>query len=113
MPQRRRALLDENIDVRLAREFRTHGVSTVGREGWSGVKNGQLLLLIERAEFEVFITADRNLQYQQTLAGRPFGTLVLYPKLLKLSHLLPLVPSIEQAIGSVNPGEVLHIHPPA
>jgi hypothetical protein len=68
MPSRR-VVLDENIDVRFAREIPHHDISTVRDEGWTGVANGKLLRLIEAAEFEVFVTADRNLEYQQTLSS--------------------------------------------
>ncbi len=81
-------------------------------EGWSGVTNGHLLRLVEAGGFDVFITADRNLEYQQSLENRSFGTVVLFPKRLKLDHLLLLVPSLVLAIDQSSPGEVLHLHPP-
>jgi hypothetical protein len=112
MPSRR-VVLDENIDVRFAREIPHHDISTVRDEGWTGVANGKLLRLIEAAEFEVFVTADRNLEYQQTLSNRPFGTIVLFPERLKLDHLRPLIPPLVRAIQVVIAGEVLRIHPPA
>lgn len=60
-------LLDECIDRRLARELTAHEVKTVPQMGWAGTKNGQLLALAE-AEFDVFITVDRNLSCQQNLS---------------------------------------------
>jgi hypothetical protein len=74
----RRVLLDENIDIRFAIEIPKHVIATVRGEGWTGVANGKLLRLIEAADYEVFVTADRNLEYQQTLSKRPFGTLILF-----------------------------------
>lgn len=112
MGRAKRALLDENIDVRLARAMPRHEVSTVRAEGWSGVTNGQLLRLVEAGPFDVFVTADRSLEYQQSLENRSFGTVVLLPKRLKLDQLLLLVPSLVMAIDRVSPGEVLHLHPP-
>lgn len=111
--QPRRVLLDENLDVRFAREIPEHVVSTVRSEGWTGVTNGELLRLIEAADFEVFVTADRNLEHQQTLSNRPFGTVVLFPQRLKLDHLRLLLPGLMRAIPSVGTGEVLRVHPPA
>jgi hypothetical protein len=109
----RRVLLDENIDIRFAREIPGHVISTVRGEGWTGVANGRLLRLIEAADFEVFVTADRNLEHQQTLSNRPFGTVVLFPQRLKLDHLRPLIPGLMRAIQDVNAGEVFHVHPSA
>ena len=84
----RRVLLDENIDVRLAASIAGHSVSTVRDHGWVGVVNGELLRRAEEAGFEVFVTADRNLEYQQTLSKRAFGTVVLFPRRLKLEFLM-------------------------
>lgn len=56
-------LLDECIDRKLSREFVEHEVKTVPQMGWAGTKDGQLLVLAE-AEFDVFITIDRNLSFQ-------------------------------------------------
>lgn len=59
-------LPDECIDRRLAQDLAGHDVKTVPQMGWSGVKNGELLTLAEK-EFDVFITVDRNLSFQQNL----------------------------------------------
>lgn len=62
-------LLDECIDRKLAREFVDYEIKeikTVPQMGWAGIKNGQLLVLAE-AEFDIFITVDRNLSFQQNL----------------------------------------------
>jgi hypothetical protein len=105
-------LLDENIDVRLASSITGHSVSTVRAEGWTGVLNGELLRRAEAAGFEVFVTADRNLEYQQTLANRSFGTVVLFPRRLKLEFLLVLLPALQDALSIARPGQILHVHPP-
>ena len=61
-----RLLLDECIDRRLAREIEGHGVVTVPQAGWEGIRNGELLRLAQE-QFDVFITVDRNLSFQQHL----------------------------------------------
>ncbi|HEX6746063.1 MAG TPA: hypothetical protein VF092_02025 [Longimicrobium sp.] len=106
-------LLDENVHRKLARELPGHTVSTVAAEGWRSVLNGELLRRAEAAGFDVFVTADRNLEYQQSLSGRSFGTVVLFPFRLKLEYLLPLVPALREAVVSVTPGQVLHVRPPS
>lgn len=63
-----RVLLDECVPRSLRRELPDHEVSTVAEAGWAGVKNGALLKLAAQA-FDAIVTVDRNLQYQQNLAG--------------------------------------------
>jgi len=59
-------LLDENLPIKLTAYFTdSHHVSTVVQEGWSGVKNGQLLNLMSDSGFEILITIDKNIRYQQ------------------------------------------------
>ena len=67
---------------------------------------------MEAAGFDVFVTADRNLGYQQTLAGRAFGVLVIFPRRLKIEYIIPLVPALRAAVERVRPGEVIHVYPP-
>jgi hypothetical protein len=82
--RRRRVLLDENLPRQLAAELPDHGVSTVAEQCWRGILNGELLRRAESAGFEVFVTGDRNLEYQQTLVGRSFGVAVVFPRRLKM-----------------------------
>jgi predicted nuclease of predicted toxin-antitoxin system len=71
-----RILLDESLPHDLAALIAGHDVSTVRDEGWASVKNGQLLALAA-TKFEAFITADRNLEFQQNLAKLPIAVVVL------------------------------------
>jgi predicted nuclease of predicted toxin-antitoxin system len=59
-------LLDECIDRRLVKEIEGHEVVTVPQAGWAGIQNGELLRLAQ-AQFDVFVTVDRNLSFQQHL----------------------------------------------
>ncbi len=61
-----RILLDECIDRRLAKEIEGHEVVTVPQVGWAGIKNGALLTLAQQ-QFDVLVTVDRNLSFQQNL----------------------------------------------
>ncbi|SNS95723.1 hypothetical protein SAMN05421770_103222 [Granulicella rosea] len=63
-------LLDENLPHSLRLALAGHDVRTVAYMGWAGVKNGELLALAEAAQFQVFVTADQNLKYQQNFTGR-------------------------------------------
>lgn len=71
-----RALLDESLPRRLAREFAEIEVETVFDRGWQGLRNGALWANAA-SDFDVFITADQNLRYQQNLAGFEIGVVVI------------------------------------
>jgi hypothetical protein len=70
-------LLDECIDRRFARELTGHDVRTVPQMNWAAKKNGELLALAE-TEFEVFVTVDRNLSFQQNLPKFNIAVLILH-----------------------------------
>jgi Domain of unknown function (DUF5615) len=86
-------LLDECIDRKFSKEFTDYEVKTVPQMGWAGVKNGQLLTLAQ-AEFDVFITVDRNLSFQQNLPQFDIAVIVLQAPSNRLADLKPLVPLI-------------------
>jgi hypothetical protein len=81
-------------------------VTTVAKAGWSGVKNGRLLRQAETA-FDVLITVDRNLSFQQRLIDFNLAVIVLRAPSNRLPDLLPLVPQVLAAIPSVAPGRVV------
>ncbi|MBD1884383.1 DUF5615 family PIN-like protein [Microcoleus vaginatus] len=82
-------LLDECIDRKFAREFVDYEIKTVPQMGGAGVKNGQLIALAE-AEFDVFITVDRNLSFQQNLPLFDIAVIVLQAPSNRLADLKPL-----------------------
>ncbi len=98
-----RLLLDECVPARLSRALTSHQVSTVVRQGWSGIKNGRLLALAE-AEFDAFVTVDKNLPYQQDMSALPISVVVLDAVSNELAHLLPLVPMLEARLASLAKG---------
>jgi hypothetical protein len=73
--------------------------------GWSSIKNGELLRLVSK-EFDVFVTVDRNLSFQQNVKALPIAVIVLRTRTNRLSDLLPAVPELLAAIPEVTPGEV-------
>lgn len=97
-------LLGECIDRKLAREFPGYEVKTVPQMGWAGVKNGQLLALAE-AEFDVFITVDRNLSFQQNLPQFNIAVVVLHAASNRLADLKPLAPQILAVLATAAKGE--------
>jgi len=97
-----RLLLDESIPKRLRRSLPEHAVRTVVEMGWSGVKNGKLLALAQ-ADFDAFITVDKNLPYQQNLNTLPIAVIVLDAVSNELPVLLPLVPELKRELESLEP----------
>ena len=88
-----RILLDESLPHDLAALIPGHEVSTVRDEGWTSVKNGKLLALAA-TRFDVFITADRNLEFQQNLAKLPVAVVVLLARKNRVQDLEPLLPEL-------------------
>ncbi len=101
-------LLDESLPKPLLKEFSGYDVSTVVNEGWSGKKNGELLRLAQK-EFDVFLTADQNLQYQQNIQGYKIAVIVLVVKANRLEYLKPLIPQVLKTILVIKTGEILRI----
>jgi hypothetical protein len=95
-------LLDESLPRRLRRYLPDHEVWTVVEMGWGGVKNGKLLGLAAQ-QFDVFLTADKNLASQQNLKTLPVSVAVLDARSNELSHLLPLVPELEKTLANLAP----------
>jgi hypothetical protein len=85
-------------------------VRTVAEVGWAGIKNGKLLRLAE-AEYDFFVTSDQNLSYQQPLAIFQMGIVVLKARTTKLEDLLPLVPAIQEALASLQSGQICQVGP--
>lgn len=104
-----RVLLDEQLPRRLARELTGHNVRTVQQVGWSGLKNGELLGRAADDGFEVFLTADQNLQFQQNISRARLGVVVLVASSNKLVDLLPLVPRALEAISRCAAGQVIRV----
>jgi predicted nuclease of predicted toxin-antitoxin system len=104
-----RVLLDEQLPRHLAREIGGHDVSTVQQRGWAGLKNGELLRVAADAGFDVLVTADRNLQFQQNLSQSRLGIILLIASSNALEDLLPLVPSLLAAIPKSHPGQLSRV----
>ena len=101
-------LLDECIDRRLAKDIAGHEVKTVPQMGWAATKNGELLALAEK-NFEVFVTVDRNLSFQQHLPQYTIAVIVLRAQSNRIQDLRPLVPKLLEMLPMAKGGEVLWI----
>jgi hypothetical protein len=101
-------LLDECVDWRLGRELGVHAVKTARQMGWTTLKNGELLALAS-AQFDVFVTVDRNLSFQQDIVSFPIAVVVLQAKTNRLVDLKPLIPSLLSAIEATPCGRTKFI----
>lgn len=103
-----KVLLDECLPRPLKRDLVGHTVSTVPEMGWAGIKNGALLRLVELS-FDVFVTIDGNLSYQQNLPTVQLAFVVLVAVNNKLDTLRPLMPDVLTALRSIHIGDVVYV----
>jgi predicted nuclease of predicted toxin-antitoxin system len=101
-------LFDECVTRRLRRSFIGYEVYTVEEAGMKGLKNGQLLRAAA-GRFDVLITVDQNLPYQQNLHNLSIAILVLVTKRNTLAMLQPLLPRAFVALERIQPGEVIRV----
>lgn len=107
MPAALRVLLDEHLPHRLRKNLGSHDVFTVDYMGWAGLKNGALLRIAEAEGFDVFLTGDKNLAYQQNFAGRRMAIITL--SAIDYDILKPNLSLIIAAIDSAAPGSFMAI----
>ena len=97
-----RILFDQGTPVPLREYLNQHQVETAFERGWSTLTNGELLARAEQEGFEIFVTTDKNLTYQQNFGGLNIAIVVLtstsWPRIEKAAA------AIGQAIGSTVPG---------
>ena len=104
-----RILLDECVPWPMHKLLVNHECSTAQRKGWGGVKNGELLRLAE-GKFDLFITSDQNIRYQQNLAERRLPVLELSTN--KLRRIAAVADLILAAIASMQPAEFRQLQVP-
>ncbi len=103
-----KVLVDECVDWRLSRDIVGHDVKTARQMGWSTIRNGELIASAAK-EFDVFVTVDRNLSFQQNLPAFSIAVIVLRAKSNRLSDLRPLVPELLASIPTAKPGAVTYV----
>jgi predicted nuclease of predicted toxin-antitoxin system len=104
-------LFDECLPKRLKKEMHGHSIKTAQEMGWAGKSNGELLTLIA-AHFDAFITADRNLVFQQNPKKLKVTVFVLHAASNRYSDLKPLIPKLLRALtiglSQVSP-QIIHV----
>jgi hypothetical protein len=101
--------LDESVPRLVKTKLSRFDVKTVQEMGWTGIKNGELVAKAE-GKFDVFITADKNMRYQQNLSKRKLAIIVLPTN--RVPEVAGLVPAIAAAIEAVRAGTFLEIKSP-
>jgi hypothetical protein len=98
-----RILLDECLPRRLKDDLSEHDVQTVPDAGWKGRKNGELLALAV-GHFDVFLTVDAGIEYQQNLGSLALGVIALKARSNRIEDLRPLMPRVRQLLDTIGPG---------
>src|SRR5690349_20785802 len=93
-----RILLDENLPKRLKKDFPNHEIYTIREKAWNGKKNGELMSLLLAADFQILMTFDKNLPFQQNFNKYPLTVLVLDAEDNTYATLKELVPLINEEL---------------
>ena len=103
-----RILIDECLPKKLKRELVGYTVFMVQEKGWSSMKNGELLRVAEN-EFDVWVTADQNIEYQWILDDFNIAVIVLVAPNNRLETLLPLMPRLHEVLPSIQLHQIVYI----
>jgi len=95
------------VDRRVRAAMRGCHVKTAPEMGWAGLKNGKLLAQAT-GQFDVFVTVDRNLSFQQDITKYQIAVAVLHARTNRLIDLLPVMPRLMRALSNLLPGKVYH-----
>jgi predicted nuclease of predicted toxin-antitoxin system len=102
-----RILFDQGTPQPLRRHLTGHIIDTVYEQGWSTLKNGDLLATAEQAGYDLFVTTDQNLRYQQNLTGRHLAILVL--KTTSWPKIQLHIGQIQNAVDAMSTGAYVEI----
>ena len=104
-----RILLDESVPARLGALLTGHTSVTVQRQGWTSIKNGKLLALAAEAGFDVLLTADKGMEYQQNLAVLPVSILIMSAKTNRVEDLALAIPNVLAALAGMKPRTLIRV----
>ncbi len=105
-----RVLFDQGTPVPLPHALAGHSVSTAYELGWATLKNGELLTSAEEKGFEVLVTTDTNLRYQQNLSARKIAVVVL--STTRWPRIRTAVESVSSAVNSASVGSYVEVAVP-
>ena len=104
-----KVLLDESVPVDLRYEFTGHDVYTARYMGWTSIVNSELLALARKDGFEVLVTCDQNMRYEQNIMAQDVSIVVLKAVSNRIRHLLPLMPHVHVILPTLKHGQVVEI----
>jgi len=104
-----KVLLDENLPHDLRHFLPGHEVATVTFRGWNGIGNGRLLALAAANGFQVMISKDAGIEYEQNLTELPIAVLLVRAPTNALQHIQPVIPALLDALSSVKPRSVVRV----
>jgi predicted nuclease of predicted toxin-antitoxin system len=102
-------LFDHSVPRPLRRELPGHEIKTTREMHWEGLKNGKLLDEVQAAGFDVLLTVDQNMRYQQNLQGRAIAVVVMIANGITVEDLRPLLPAVEETLALVQPGQLYEV----
>jgi hypothetical protein len=105
-----RILFDQATPVPIRPYLEGHTVSTAFQQGWDKLKNGELLTAAEQAAFDLFLTTDKNMRYQQNFARRKIAVVVLSQQ--QWPHVRPHIAHVVDAINAAKPGSYTEVSIP-
>jgi hypothetical protein len=102
-----RIIFDQATPVPIRSYLEGHTVRTAAQQGWDKLRNGDLLMVAEEAGFDLLLTTDKNMRYQQNLAGRKIAIVVL--GLQQWPQLRPHVQRVVEAVNLAGPGSYVEV----
>ena len=102
-------LFDHCVPIPLRRELPGHDIKTAREMRWEGLKNGKLLGEAQVAGFDVFLTVDQNIRYQQNLQGHAIAVVVMITNGITVEDLRLLLPAVEETLALVQPGQLYEV----
>lgn len=103
-------LLDENLDWRLVKYFDSDfQVTSVNQQGWTGKRDSELLQQAS-ATFDVLVTMDRGIEYQQNISKYALGIVIIAARSSRLQDIQPAMLKVNQVIRDVQPGQVILVN---
>ena len=102
-------LLDHCVPKPFKKELSEHEVSTAREMGWEALKNGELINQAQANGFDIIITVDQNVRFQQNLGGRKIAVCLLIARGITTDKLRPLVPAIAELLTAIKPGKLYQV----
>ena len=103
-------VFDQAARVPIRSYLEGHTVRTAAQQGWDKLRNGDLLTAAEEAGFDILLTTDKNMRYQQNLTGRKIGIVVLGQQ--QWPQLRPHIQSVIEAVNAATPGSYSEVDIP-